>query len=79
MGRPAIVTDVPGCRHAIERDVTGWLCEPRNSGSLAQQMQQVLDMTSAQRQQAGDAARARMEEKFSEEQVVKAYMEFLPD
>lgn len=79
MGRPAIVTDVPGCRHAIEPSVTGWLCEARNSRSLAQQMQRVMDMTSAQRQHAGDAARARMEDKFSEERVVKAYLECLPD
>lgn len=77
MGRPAIVTDVPGCRHAIEPDVTGWLCEARNSRSLAHQMQRVLDMTSEQRQQAGDAARARMEETFSEERVVNAYLECL--
>ena len=79
MGRPAIVTDVPGCRHAIERDVTGWLCEPRNSRSLAQLMQRVLDMTSEQRQQAGDAARARMVERFSEDLVVSAYLECIPD
>lgn len=25
MGRPAIVTDVPGCRQAIEAEITGWL------------------------------------------------------
>ena len=74
MGRPAIVTDVPGCRHAIEPDVTGWLCEARSPGSLAQQMRRVVEMSPAQRQQAGEAARARMEAYFNEELVVQAYL-----
>lgn len=74
MGRPAIVTDVPGCRQAIEPDVTGWLCDVRSPGSLARQMSRVDDMSPAQRQQAGEAARARMEAGFSEELVVQAYL-----
>lgn len=79
MGRPAIVTDVPGCRHAIEPGVTGWLCEARNSESLAAQMRQFVEMEPAQRQAAGDAARQRMEAYFSEDVVVQAYLDCLED
>lgn len=74
MGRPAIVTDVPGCRHAIEPGVTGWLCEVRSAGSLAEQMRRVVGMDPAELQRAGDAARRRMEDTFSEEVVVGAYL-----
>ena len=77
MGRPAIVTDVPGCRHSIEPEVTGWLCEVRSASSLAEQMRRVLAMTPEQRQRAGQAARARMEAQFGEDVVVQAYLDCL--
>ena len=77
MGRPAIVTNVPGCRHAIEPEETGWLCEVRNAESLAQQMQRVVEMDRGALQRAGEAARKRMEEQFSEERVVQAYLDCL--
>jgi glycosyltransferase involved in cell wall biosynthesis len=77
MGRPAIVTDVPGCRHAIEPEETGWLCEARSAESLAAQMQRVIEMDRGALQRAGDAARKRMEEQFSEERVVQAYLNCL--
>jgi len=79
MGRPAIVTDVPGCRHAIEPEVTGWLCEARNSESLAAQMRRFVEMEPGHRQAAGDAARQRMEAYFSEDVVVQAYLDCLAD
>ncbi|RBP25009.1 glycosyltransferase involved in cell wall biosynthesis [Marinobacter pelagius] len=74
MGRPAIVTDVPGCRHAVEAGVTGWLCEVRSAGALAAVMRQVVEMDRGELQGAGDAARRRMEDEFSEEVVVEAYL-----
>jgi glycosyltransferase involved in cell wall biosynthesis len=77
MGRPAIVTDVPGCRHAIEPEVTGWLCEARNAESLAEQMQRFVEMEPERRQAAGYAARKRMEAYFSEDVVVQAYLDCL--
>lgn len=77
MGRPAIVTDVPGCRHAIEPEVTGWLCKVRDAESLAEQMLRFVLMAPDQRQRAGDAARRRMEDKFSEDVVVQAYLDCL--
>lgn len=77
MGRPAIVSDVPGCRHAIEPEATGWLCRVRDAQSLAGQMQRVLLMAPDERQRAGNAARHRMEAGFSEQRVVEAYLNCL--
>tara|TARA_R110000851_G_scaffold135045_1_gene270415 strand:- start:3269 stop:4450 length:1182 start_codon:yes stop_codon:yes gene_type:complete len=77
MGRPAIVTDVPGCRHAIEPGVTGWLCEVRSADSLAAQMRAVAQCDDATIKQAGILARKRMEAHFSETLVVKAYLDCL--
>lgn len=35
MGRPAVVTDVPGCREVVENGVNGWLVPPRDPAALA--------------------------------------------
>ncbi len=78
MGRPAIVTDVPGCRQAIEAGVTGWLCQVRDEQSLADAMEAVVAQDSSELERFGNAARQRMEAAFSEERVVQAYLDCLP-
>jgi glycosyltransferase involved in cell wall biosynthesis len=40
-------------------------------------MKCVYELMPSERQRAGDAARRRMEEMFSEERVVKAYLDCL--
>ena len=73
-GRPAVVADMPGCRHAIESGETGWLVPPRDSRALADVL---LDLARGPRdriQQAGIAARRLAEERFSEQVVVDAYL-----
>ena len=34
VGRPAITTNVAGCREIINHGINGYLCEPKNSFSL---------------------------------------------
>ena len=77
MGRPAIVSDVPGCRHAIRADETGWLCEVRNADSLAQHMLSAVIRPREQLAAAGVKARAFMEAEFDEAIVVRAYVSCL--
>ncbi|RJG17424.1 glycosyltransferase family 1 protein [Alcanivorax profundi] len=77
MGRPAIVTDVPGCRQAIEAGVTGWLCHVRDEQSLANAMKAVPGMGEGQLKVVGEAARKRMECSFDENIVVSAYIRCL--
>lgn len=42
MGRPAIVTDVPGCREVVRDGVNGWLTPPRDPGALARAMERFV-------------------------------------
>lgn len=79
MGRPAIVSDVPGCRHAIRDGKTGWLCQVRDAGSLAEQMILAIERPLEQLQEAGRAARRLMEAEFDEGIVVRAYLQCLND
>jgi len=75
MGRPAIVSDVPGCRQSVLAGRTGWLCAPRDVSSLYCVMRQVVGMQRDVLAEMGRNARKHMEEKFSEDLVVNAYLE----
>lgn len=76
MGRPAIVTDVPGCRQSIVPGETGWLCEMRNPHSLAQQMIHVIKNPHLV-PEFGDRAAERVRREFSDEIVVNEYLKCL--
>lgn len=73
MGRPVIATDVPGCRAVLDRDVSGFLCAPRDADSLAAQMERFLNLSATERAQMGTAGRAKMEREFDQKHVISAY------
>jgi glycosyltransferase involved in cell wall biosynthesis len=77
MARPLIATDVPGCREIVERGIGGYLCAPRDSASLASAMQRLAELPQAERVAMGEAARRRVQDRFSEEFVVRAYLDVL--
>lgn len=77
MGRPLVATDVPGCREVVEHGVNGLLCEVRSADSLAEAMRSVIEMSPQSRSAMGAAARRTVEERFSEERVVEAYLAVL--
>lgn len=79
MGRPAIVTDVPGCRQSIVAGQTGWLCQVKSADSLGQCMTRCIALPQAELQAAGKAARARIEAQFDERIVVQAALDCLHD
>ncbi|WP_296643654.1 glycosyltransferase family 4 protein [Roseinatronobacter sp.] len=75
MGRGAIATDVAGCRDVVVSGVTGLLCAPRSAEALAEQFVRFLNMPLDMRAAMGRAARARMENRYDERIVVRAYLE----
>jgi glycosyltransferase involved in cell wall biosynthesis len=75
--RPALVSDVPGCRHAVRDGVTGWLCPPRDAEGLAARMEDVMRLSDAELQTMGAAAREFVERQFSDEIVIRATLECL--
>ena len=76
-GRPAITTDSVGCRDAVVDGVTGIICEPRNSSSLADAMKTVMEMSKAEFDEMSAAARDLAVNKFSESIVFDAYKRVL--
>ena len=71
-GRPLITSDIPGCREAVEPEVTGLLCQPRDEESLYWAMKDFLALAPERRAAMGEAARRRMEERFDRDAVVEA-------
>jgi len=73
-GRAVVTTDVPGCRDAIEPNVTGLLVPVRDSVALADAIQRLID-DPALRQQMGRAGRELAEREFAIEKVVQQHLD----
>lgn len=72
-GRAVITTDVPGCRDAIEPDVTGMLVPVYDSQALADAIKWFLDNPSLC-EEMGRAGRRLAESSFDVRQVVTQHM-----
>jgi glycosyltransferase involved in cell wall biosynthesis len=79
MGKPVIASDVPGCSHAVDDDVTGFLCEARSAQSLAGAMLSFIQMPAERRAAMGRAGRTKAEREFSHAIVREAYVRELHD
>lgn len=77
MGRPLIATDVPGCREVVEDGVNGFLCSVRDAASLASAIRRFAELPAAERLAMGQSARNKVQERFSEEFVIRAYLDVL--
>ena len=76
-GRPLITSDIPGCREAVEPEVTGLLCQAKDEESLYWAMKDFLVLPPERRAAMGEAGRRRMEQRFDRAAVVRATMEKL--
>jgi glycosyltransferase involved in cell wall biosynthesis len=74
MGRPLIATDVPGNREVVVDGRNGLLCVVRSSSSLADALLRFMRLPAAEQRRMGEASRQLVEERFSEEKVVTAYL-----
>ncbi len=72
-GRVVVTTDMPGCRDAIEPNVSGLLVPPRNAVALADALERLIG-NAALRQAMGRAGRALAEREFGIEEVVAAHL-----
>ncbi len=70
-GRPVVTTDMPGCRDAVQDGVSGRLVPPRDTEALERVLASLLAAPQDLRRM-GQAARRRVEERFSVQRVVEA-------
>lgn len=72
-GRAVITTDHPGCRDAIEPDVTGLLIPIKDSDALADAIERLIS-NPEQRQRLGRAGRELAESVFDVEKVIDEHI-----
>lgn len=73
-GRAVVTTDTPGCRDAVEPNITGLLVPMRNARALADAIQRLIEDTSL-RHRMGKAGRELAEREFAIEKVVEKHLE----
>lgn len=76
--RPVITTDNPGCRDAIEKDVTGLLVAPQNPQQLADAIEKLI-LNKELRIEMGNAGRKLAEKEFRLESVVNIHLSIYKD
>ena len=69
-GRPLITSNIPGCREAVEENVTGLLCSARDEETLYQAMKRMIHTSAADRAAMGIAGREKMHRQFDKNMVV---------
>ncbi|NNL19321.1 MAG: glycosyltransferase, partial [Boseongicola sp.] len=73
--RPAIVSDIKGCRDSIVDGQTGWLTRPQDANALAQVIQDLCNMPIADLERASKNARAHAEKNFSDAVIANTCVE----
>lgn len=73
-GRAVVTTDVPGCRDAIEANVTGFLCKVRDINSLSEEIEKLI-LNKDLRNSMGKAGRKLAQKEFDIRKVVEKHFE----
>lgn len=71
MGRPIITSDIHGCKEAVIENESGFLCQPKNSESLYNQLKKFIELSYDQKVEMGKCARKHMEDVFDKKKVVE--------
>lgn len=72
-GRAVVTTDCPGCRDAIEADVSGLLVPPRDVPALTAALRRLVD-DGELRRRMGDAGRRLAEQRYAIGQIVAQHL-----
>ncbi len=70
-GRPVITSNIHGCKEAVENEVTGFLCQKKDSDDLYRAMKVFIELSYEKRREMGMAGRRRMENLFDKRIVVE--------
>jgi len=74
VGRPIVTTNSIGCKDVVDNGVNGFLIPVKDSEALAQKLR-ILIEDKALRVKMGKAARAKAEQEFALENVIKKHLE----
>ena len=75
MGRPAIASDIPGCREGIDEGKTGYLFPLQDVDALCNSVEKFIQLPYSQKVMMGKMARQKMEREFDRNIVTNIYLE----
>lgn len=73
LGRPLITSDVPGCREVVKDGYNGFICQPKNSKSLADKIRLFLSLNDGERDQMASNSRILVENTYDERIIINIY------
>ena len=76
-GRPALTSDVPGCRDIIQHEVNGLIFQPKNWEDLAQKIMDYIELSESSKLEMAQNARSTIEDKFDENLVIGRYLNII--
>ncbi len=74
-GRAVITTNRVGCRETVDDGVTGYLCEAKNSDSLANCIERFILLPYEQKLKMGLAGREKICMEFDRNIVINSYLD----
>ena len=74
MGKPIITTDSIGCRNTVDPDINGYLCEPKSTISLIEQIEKIIKMPRDELISMGKSSRLKMQNEFDERIIINKYL-----
>lgn len=78
-GRPIICTDRSGCRETVDDRKTGFMVPAKETESVINNVEKIINMTNSERKQMGLKGREKMEKMFDRNIVVEKYMKEIED
>ena len=75
MGRPAIASDIPGCREGIDEGVSGYTFKVKDVDDLVSKIEKFINLSHQEKVVMGLAARKKMEREFDRDIVTDIYIE----
>jgi glycosyltransferase involved in cell wall biosynthesis len=72
--RPALASNIPGCKETFDAGVSGFGFEVRNTLALVSAIEKFIELPYEEKNKMGIAGRAKVEHEFDRQIVVDAYM-----
>lgn len=70
-GRALITSDIPGCREAVEDEVSGFLCRKMDAEDLERCLERFMKLSTEEREMMGYRGRGKIEREFDKAAVVR--------
>lgn len=74
MGRPAIASNIPGCREPIDNGISGFTFEVRDVDDLVAKVETFIKLSNEEKAATGKAARNKMEREYDRNIVTDIYL-----